>query len=388
VRRAGAVLALAVTTGLAALVMAPVQPSSADQLADAQAQAAALSAKLNAEQGQIQSLTGQYDQANYQLSQVNASISATQAQLAKDQQVVNKDESDLKVQAINDYISDGTTSQLTQMFSGDSNTVNIRNEYSVISSGNVTNTVDSLHTAQGHLQTQESALQQQQAEAAAAANALANSKSQADALAAQLQQQSAQANAQVKNIIAQQQAAAAAAAAAAAKAKIAAAQAAQAAAQQAQAAAAAAGGGGGGGSTGSSGGGSSAGPTVGAGPLPPLPPGAAGAVEAAQHEIGVPYVWGGSTPAGFDCSGLVMWAYAQVGISLPHYSGGQYDDTTQIPLADIEPGDLLFYGPGGSEHVAMYIGGGEMVEAPYTGATVHDTPIRTGAGFAGVGRVN
>ena len=107
---------------------------------------------------------------------------------------------------------------------------------------------------------------------------------------------------------------------------------------------------------------------------------------AAEREIGVPYVWGGTTPAGFDCSGLVMWAYAQVGISLPHYSGAQFADTTHISLADMQPGDLLFYGPGGSDHVAMYIGGGTMVEAPYTGASVWNTPVRTG-GLAGVGRV-
>jgi cell wall-associated NlpC family hydrolase len=56
-------------------------------------------------------------------------------------------------------------------------------------------------------------------------------------------------------------------------------------------------------------------------------------------------------------------------------------------LADIQPGDLLFYGPDGSEHVAMYVGGGEMIEAPETGQVVHVTGVRTGDGFAGVGRV-
>ena len=81
-----------------------------------------------------------------------------------------------------------------------------------------------------------------------------------------------------------------------------------------------------------------------------------------------------------------MWAYAQVGISLPHYSGAQFADTTHISMADIEPGDLLFYGPGGDEHVAMYVGGGSMIEAPYTGANVWITGVRTG-GLAGVGRV-
>ena len=109
-------------------------------------------------------------------------------------------------------------------------------------------------------------------------------------------------------------------------------------------------------------------------------------MQAAEREIGVPYVWGGTTPAGFDCSGLVMWAYAQVGISLPHFSGAQYASTTHISMADIQPGDLLFYGPGGSDHVAMYVGGGSMIEAPYTGASVWITGVRTD-GLAGVGRV-
>ena len=389
VKRAGAILALAVTTGLASLVAAPIHPASADQLSDAKAEAAALSAKLSAEQSQIQALTGQYDAANYKLSQVNAQIAATQAQLAQDQANVNKDRAELKSQAIQDYISDGTSTQLSQLFAGDNNSANIRSEYSSISSGNVTNTVDNLHTAQTHLQTQQDALQQQQNQATAEANALANSKAQASDLADQLAQQKSSADSQVQQIIAQQAAAAAAAAEAAAQAKLQAAQAAQAAAQKTEAAAASAAASSGGGSSGggsSSGGGASA--PVATGPLPPLAAGAAGAVQAAEREIGVPYVWGGTTPAGFDCSGLVMWAYAQVGISLPHYSGAQYDDTTQIPLADIEPGDLLFYGPGGSDHVAMYVGGGSMIEAPYTGASVWITAIRTDGGFVGVGRVN
>jgi cell wall-associated NlpC family hydrolase len=83
---------------------------------------------------------------------------------------------------------------------------------------------------------------------------------------------------------------------------------------------------------------------------------------AAESKVGDPYVWGAAGPNAFDCSGLVMWAFAQVGISLPHFSGAQYADSTHIPMSDLEPGDLVFYADPGA-HVAIYIGGGRIVEA-------------------------
>ncbi|HEV3264620.1 MAG TPA: NlpC/P60 family protein [Acidimicrobiales bacterium] len=369
-------LALAVTTGITSLVVVPPRLASADQISDAQAQASALTAKIAAEQQQIQSLTSQYDTATYKVGQLNTQIAASQAQLAKDQAAVNKDQGELKTHAVADYMSNGTSNQFTQMFTGDNNAAGIHNEYSAIASGNVTNTVDQLHTAQTQLKAQQDALQQQQSQATAEANAASSAKNQATQLAASDASALDGVNANIKNLVAQQQAAAAAAAQAAANAKLASAQAAAASAQTAASRSTSSGGSGGGGVS------------VSFSPPPPTSSGAAGAVQAAQGEIGVPYTWGGSSPStGFDCSGLVEWAYAQVGISLPHYSGAQYDDTTHIPLGDIAPGDILFYGPGGSDHEAMYIGGGEMVEAPYTGATVTDNPIRTGDGFVGVGRV-
>jgi peptidoglycan DL-endopeptidase CwlO len=108
--------------------------------------------------------------------------------------------------------------------------------------------------------------------------------------------------------------------------------------------------------------------------VPGVSSAASAAVQAAESRVGDPYVWGAAGPSAFDCSGLVMWAYAQAGVDLPHFSGAQYDDTMHIPMSDLEPGDLVFPADPG-EHVAMYIGNGEIVQAPYTGADVQIVPL-------------
>ena len=97
-----------------------------------------------------------------------------------------------------------------------------------------------------------------------------------------------------------------------------------------------------------------------------------GVVGIAQRYLGVPYVWGGASPSGFDCSGLAMYCYAQVGISLPHNAAMQYASITHIAHGSEQPGDLVFFGysAGGIHHVGIYVGGGSMIDAPYTGAVV------------------
>ena len=97
-------------------------------------------------------------------------------------------------------------------------------------------------------------------------------------------------------------------------------------------------------------------------------------VEAAASRIGCPYVWAAAGPDMFDCSGLVMWAYAKVGVELPHYSGAQYDCCTShfTDMSQAQPGDLVFFvnSSGVIHHVGLYVGDGKMIEAPYTGASV------------------
>jgi cell wall-associated NlpC family hydrolase len=123
--------------------------------------------------------------------------------------------------------------------------------------------------------------------------------------------------------------------------------------------------------------------------LPPILGTGAGHAEAATialRYLGVPYVWGGASPSGFDCSGLVMYVYAQLGISLPHYTVSQWDVTEPISTSQMEPGDLVFFD--GLGHVGIYIGGGQFVDAPHTGSVVRiDSLASWGGSFDGARRV-
>ena len=93
-----------------------------------------------------------------------------------------------------------------------------------------------------------------------------------------------------------------------------------------------------------------------------------GVVGIAMQYLGVPYVWGGASPSGFDCSGFVMFVYAQVGVSLPHLAAAQFNYGTPVSSDQLEPGDLVFFD--GLGHVGIYIGGGQFIHAPHTGDVV------------------
>ncbi|WNI25207.1 NlpC/P60 family protein [Streptomyces sp. ITFR-16] len=115
----------------------------------------------------------------------------------------------------------------------------------------------------------------------------------------------------------------------------------------------------------------------GAGPRAGLPAGsarAAAAVMAVRRALGRPYVWGASGPSGFDCSGLMQWAYAQAGVSLPRTSQAQRYAGRMVPLSEARPGDLVTYRADAS-HVGMYVGNGQVIHAPYPGAAVRYDPV-------------
>ncbi|MBW3560994.1 MAG: C40 family peptidase [Actinobacteria bacterium] len=110
------------------------------------------------------------------------------------------------------------------------------------------------------------------------------------------------------------------------------------------------------------------------------------AVDAALSQVGKPYRWGAEGPDAYDCSGLTKWAWAKAGVTLPHSSRMQYAVTQRVPRSDLQPGDLMFFGSP-IHHVAMYIGGGKVVEAPYSGANVriNDRTVHR-SDLTGIGR--
>lgn len=120
-------------------------------------------------------------------------------------------------------------------------------------------------------------------------------------------------------------------------------------------------------------------------------------ISRAMSQVGTPYAWGGGNAngptkgirdggnadahgdynkVGFDCSGLTLYAYAGIGITLPHYTGYQYQRGTHYPASEMQRGDLIFYGPNGHGHVAIYLGNGQMIEAPQSGSVVRVTAVR------------
>jgi len=112
-----------------------------------------------------------------------------------------------------------------------------------------------------------------------------------------------------------------------------------------------------------------------------------GVVGIAMRYLGVPYVWGGSSPSGFDCSGLVSYVFAQIGVSLPHSSYAQFGIGTPVSIGELQPGDLVFFT--GASHVGIYIGGGQFIHAPHTGDVVKISSLSGyySSNFAGARRV-
>jgi cell wall-associated NlpC family hydrolase len=369
------------------------------QINAAKSQVTAIEATLSQEEQQSSILDNRYDTAVQNLQSAQNALQSINASIIQTKAAVKTDRAHLTNDAIKAYIYGTPQSNYASLFSSSATLGEARTQYTQQIVGNLNQARVALQTSESHLDSQkaqEQTLATQAAAQASQAKALATANQQeADATTATLSQvrgQLAQEVAQAAVEEAQQEAAAAKRAATAAAAQRAAA-AAQAAATVAQtvggdasgaAATTAANQAGGGGSyTGPVGG-------TGAGSAQQL-----AVVDAAESQLGVPYVFGGANPSqGFDCSGLVQWAWGKSGITIPRTTEIQWPALTHVALDALEPGDLLFYynldSDDAVDHVVMYVGSGPygtntVIQAPFTGATVSYSPIFT-EGLIGAGR--
>ena len=318
--------------------------ASAASVSTAKAQAVQLEQEITSAEQQVADLDQQYEAAEAQDAAVEQQISATEAQISQTRSQIAKDKAVLRSAAVDAYVTGGTSATVDPLFSGSQTSAIDSSVYHQVIAGDLSTAVSDLKTADVQLGTQRKTLDAEQSQAAQAVASAQAAYDEAQTVETQEQASLDQVDAQISSLVDQQQAATQATDNAASEHFVQ--------------------------------------------TSPPPVGGGAGtvAVAAAETQLGVPYVWGAETPGvGFDCSGLVAWAWRQAGVTLPHYSGAQFSMSTPVTPSDMVPGDLLFYGPGGDTHVAMYVGGGEMIEATHPGTGVRIDPVRFGTTFAGAG---
>ncbi|MFI5036819.1 MAG: NlpC/P60 family protein [Acidimicrobiales bacterium] len=339
-----ALLGLA-TVATASVAVAPA-PVGASNLSTDQAKAKALYNQIQSMNARVDTLGQRYDLAQIKLRAITHEIANTRVIVRQIERDMRRGNDQLRHDAVFAYVTNGAAAASNPLFNARASTIGSTNVYSQLAQGNIATTLAGLKSSKIRLTQERSLLNAEENQAAAAAAAAARAFHAAQGLQAALQHALAQVKGAIASYIAAQEAAAARRAAGRIHR-------------------------------------SHPGNDY---PAPPANSRANIAIRAALSYLGVPYVWGGASRSGVDCSGLVMLAYAAAGIFFPHYSGAMFADTVRVPLWDLRPGDLLFYGWRGDQHVAMYLGHHQMIEAETYGTRVHVTPLRLGWGFAGAGR--
>ncbi len=380
-------MALGAAVLLASALMAPVaaaqvlgsQVLGSQSLGSLRAEASQLEARIQTLGLQEAALSERYDGARYALSLTESRLARARGDLRAALSAEGRARGVLRTEAVDAYVSGSGGSGGLQALSSANESL-LRAEYEETLASSQSDAMDSYEAASLAAATAGRLMLEQERLQAAGLRSIAADRSKVQASADQLDQLLASDKGRIGAMLAAEAAAQRAAAERAAQARLrqlhaAAVAAAAAAATRATDAPVVTTSGSSGGSAPGGGTGSS-GPGAGFTP-PPSSSAAAVAVAAAESRVGDPYVWGAAGPSSFDCSGLVMWAYEQAGIQLPHFSGAQYADTVHIPMSDLQPGDLVFFS-NPDIHVAMYVGNGMIVQAPYTGAYVEIVPMFSG----------
>jgi cell wall-associated NlpC family hydrolase len=331
-------LMAAVVLLLGAVVVAP---ASADPLSDKKAEAERIGQQLAQLEDRQQELNGQYEKANYELKQAQEKVNAAKVLAAQTAAEADVRREDLRQYAVSAYQSGNDSPEFDALISNDASAGVQKRSYLQSLSGSRQDLVDALNAARQKAEEDGVRLKAAEDVSIAKAAEIEQLKKAAD----EATNQQAAINARVQGelrVLVQAENARIAAAAAAARAAA---------------------------SARSSGGRATAAPNPNPGQVRPE---AARAIEEGRKKLGAGYVWAAEGPDVFDCSGFVRWAFLQVGISLQHYSGAMWKSTIRISESQLQPGDLVFWGAGGSEHVAIYIGGNQIL---HTAKGVAITPM-------------
>jgi len=358
-RRRRTIVAAFVVSGFLVVPLTTVLPAGAQSVESKRAEAAQVASELAGLDRQLMDLGAELESARFDLSKVEEEVAEAQVKVDQTNAELDRRRGEMRTFAVKAYQSGNDSPEFNALLTADGDTAPAKKSYIEITNGNRQDLVDSLSAMRRQAEDETDRLQQAQAEAKRVNDGIEQTKADAQRATDAQRVVNNRVQGELATLVREEEArrAAAAAAAAAAVAERAAAEAAaRPAAPPAASAPRSTGGGGGGGGTSSP----APGPS---GPAPSIRGGLEGAIDAALSKVGSPYSWGSAGPNSFDCSGLMVWAFKQVGISLPHYSGAQYAGTTRISRSQLQPGDLVFWGSGGSEHVALYMGGNQLVHA-------------------------
>ena len=335
--------------------------SPQEQLAAKKAEAARLDSQIQASYDRADQLDEQLVQAQSAVADAQQKIGAAEAGIAQAEKDALGLRSRLGLRAATLYMGAGNNDPFS-INATDVRELGSRAKYTEAAASQDTQLIDKLRVTEEQLGIQRKELTVQKSTAEAKQHEVQQARKQLDATTSQQKQLLSSVKGEVGTLVSQinterQRAAEAAARAAAA-------------AQQAAAVNTSANNGGGGG-----GGGGGQGIIVDPATIPAPSGGAAAAVAYAYAQVGKPYVYAGTGPNSFDCSGLTMMAWAQGGVSMAHGSQSQYMSFPKVPISQLRPGDLVFFGSSGptNHHVGIVVGPGTMIEAPHTGAFVRVT---------------
>ncbi|MEO7556003.1 MAG: NlpC/P60 family protein [Acidimicrobiales bacterium] len=325
-----------------------------DEIGDKRAKAAAIAAKIEGLNGTVERYAEEANGAQLEVDDLNRQAAVAQARADAAQAQMDEHRGELNDYAVDAYVRGDADEPSARAASVDANNLGLAQGYLAAASKNRQQLIDQLESSRQDVEVQVAQLESARAGAEVKTKVLndsrANAQSAVDEQAALYQQ----AQGELATLLQQEQARLAQERAAAATQR----------AQQATAANRAPSG-------------TLAAPDVPGRQSPqaidpgpaPSPNGNVDAVIArAKAQLGKPYVWGAAGPDSFDCSGLTMYAWQAAGVSLPHYTGSQYAATRHISLDQLQPGDLVFYHNFGHEN--MYIGNGQVIDAPHSGAYV------------------